>query len=347
MNQNQISPDQVPTDSPPKTSRFSTRTKSLWLKFTGSLKKVFVSRKQDVHTFRTRLVIGIVFGIILIIIVFIVVFGIGLYKYHWKSKTAVWAENIIPYPAAFVGSDVILLRDYNERLWGLEHYFQKMKQKPQKGYQKSVLDEMVEEKLYQREARKIGITVTDKEVEEQYQNIILGQGGEAQVKKLLTELWGWDVAYFKTLIRAKLYKPKLEQEIPIAVHVRHIFYKFPDKANSKAKYAVLIKAEKMFKQIEAGKNFAEMAKKYSEDTATKDKGGDLGWVTRSQIETKISKDCAQKIMAMTVNETEICKSNKGDNVVNILEKRGRVDKSFTEWFKDVQNKTKVFRFVGK
>jgi len=36
-----------------------------------------------------------------------------------------------------------------------------------------------------------------------------------------------------------------------------------------------------------------------------------------------------------------------NELVNILEKRGRVDKSFTEWFKDVQNKTKVFRFVGK
>jgi parvulin-like peptidyl-prolyl isomerase len=37
------------------------------------------------------------------------------------------------------------------------------------------------------------------------------------------------------------------------------------------------------KALDAGTDFAEVAKQYSEDSATKDKGGDLGWIARGSI----------------------------------------------------------------
>ena len=37
------------------------------------------------------------------------------------------------------------------------------------------------------------------------------------------------------------------------------------------------------KALDAGTDFAEVAKQYSEDTATKDQGGDLGWVARGML----------------------------------------------------------------
>ena len=65
------------------------------------------------------------------------------------------------------------------------------------------------------------------------------------------------------------------------VHAQHILLKTSGKppaedAKMKAQAADLLK------QIQGGANFAELAKKYSEDTGSAAKGGDLDWIERGQ-----------------------------------------------------------------
>jgi peptidyl-prolyl cis-trans isomerase D len=62
------------------------------------------------------------------------------------------------------------------------------------------------------------------------------------------------------------------------VHARHILIRF---GNDEA--AARKKAEDILKQIKAGADFAEMARKYSDDTGTASKGGDLGFFGRGQM----------------------------------------------------------------
>ncbi|MGO9012124.1 MAG: peptidyl-prolyl cis-trans isomerase [Bryobacteraceae bacterium] len=65
------------------------------------------------------------------------------------------------------------------------------------------------------------------------------------------------------------------------VHAEHILLKTADKTPAEdAKLKAL--AEDLVKQLKDGANFAELAKKYSEDTGSADKGGDLGWIERGQ-----------------------------------------------------------------
>jgi parvulin-like peptidyl-prolyl isomerase len=45
----------------------------------------------------------------------------------------------------------------------------------------------------------------------------------------------------------------------------------------------LKKVAEVSKALDGGTDFAEVAKKYSEDSATKDKGGDMGWIARGML----------------------------------------------------------------
>jgi peptidyl-prolyl cis-trans isomerase D len=62
------------------------------------------------------------------------------------------------------------------------------------------------------------------------------------------------------------------------VKVRHILIKVDPNADAKADAAAKAKAEDVLKQLHSGGNFAELAKKYSDDPGSKDQGGELGFI---------------------------------------------------------------------
>ena len=65
------------------------------------------------------------------------------------------------------------------------------------------------------------------------------------------------------------------------VHVEHILFKTIGKTDAEIA-EIRQKAEDVLKQAKKGANFEDLAKKYSEDDATKPKGGDLGWIVEGQ-----------------------------------------------------------------
>src|SRR5262249_2449419 len=65
------------------------------------------------------------------------------------------------------------------------------------------------------------------------------------------------------------------------VNVQHILFMTvnqPDAVMEETKK----KAEDVLKQVKKGGNFDELAKKYSEDPGSRDKGGNLGWIVEGQ-----------------------------------------------------------------
>lgn len=80
----------------------------------------------------------------------------------------------------------------------------------------------------------------------------------------------------------QMYQDNLDSyRFPERVQVRHILIKFQgtspaDEAKAKAK------AEEVLQKLQHGGNFADLAKKYSEDPGSASKGGEIGWIVRGQ-----------------------------------------------------------------
>ncbi len=68
---------------------------------------------------------------------------------------------------------------------------------------------------------------------------------------------------------------------PERVKVRHILLKTTGKSEQE-KQAIKARAEDLLKQLKAGADFAELAKKHSEDTGTAINGGEMDWIVRGQ-----------------------------------------------------------------
>ncbi|MGH9764022.1 MAG: peptidylprolyl isomerase, partial [Blastocatellia bacterium] len=64
-------------------------------------------------------------------------------------------------------------------------------------------------------------------------------------------------------------------------HVEHILFKTIGKTDAEVA-EIHQQAEDVLNKIKHGANFEDLAKKYSEDDATKPKGGDLGWIVKGQ-----------------------------------------------------------------
>lgn len=93
---------------------------------------------------------------------------------------------------------------------------------------------------------------------------------------------------------AQLQKDYQEQidsfRTPERVRVRHILIKTQGKPKEEIPL-LRAKAEQLLKQIQGGANFADLAKKFSEDPGSGEKGGELGWVTRGQMVPSFEKAC--------------------------------------------------------
>jgi peptidyl-prolyl cis-trans isomerase D len=79
------------------------------------------------------------------------------------------------------------------------------------------------------------------------------------------------------------YKQNQSQyQVPEEVKVRHILISVPQNASPAQDAAAKAKAQKILDQIrqDNGKNFAELAKKYSDDPGSASQGGELGWIKR-------------------------------------------------------------------
>jgi peptidyl-prolyl cis-trans isomerase D len=111
------------------------------------------------------------------------------------------------------------------------------------------------------------------------------------------------------------------------VQTRHILVTVPRGADAKTEAAAKAKAQDALNQVKAGGNFAELAKKYSDDPGSKDKGGELPMIPTGQLDPSYAKAA----MALNPGQTsDLVRSQFGYHIIQTEQKQPAAVKSVAE-----------------
>lgn len=176
-------------------------------------------------------------------------------------------------------------------------------------FKELMIDQMVNTALIAQAAEKDGLKPSDKEVESSYNELRTTINSDEDLKKSAEELGVTDEflkSQAKTNLLIQAYQNKFNEETKVSesemekyyeenkdsykvdeVEASHILIKTTDddgNAMSDAeKKKAKAKAEKILKEVKNGGDFAELAKKYSEDPGSAENGGSLGTFGKGQM----------------------------------------------------------------
>lgn len=110
------------------------------------------------------------------------------------------------------------------------------------------------------------------------------------------------------------------------VRVRHILVKIPSPVTPEKELEAANKAKAILADVKKGRDFAEAARQYS-DCASKEKGGDLGFVAPGFM----PKEFDAAAFSLKVGETsDVIKTRHGLHVIRVEEKKPEKIKEFSE-----------------
>lgn len=115
------------------------------------------------------------------------------------------------------------------------------------------------------------------------------------------------------------YNQHLDQyQVKDQVKTRHILIAVPAGADAKTDAAAKAKAEDVLKQVKAGGNFAELAKKYSDDPGSKEQGGELPMMPAAGLDPAYAKAA----MALNPGQTsDLVRSQFGYHIIQTEQKQ--------------------------
>ncbi|HSH31664.1 MAG TPA: peptidylprolyl isomerase, partial [Candidatus Saccharimonadales bacterium] len=165
-----------------------------------------------------------------------------------------------------------------------------------------ILDQLKVDTVTRQLIREAKISVSDKEVDEQVDQIVKSSGGMDKVKEVLTKFYGWDVNDLKDKVRFQLAKQKLQEKVA-----------GDESVNGQAK----TKAEAVLKEVKDGGDFAELAKKHSQDSSAAN-GGDLGFFGKGQMVPEFE----TAAFALQPGQTsDLVKTKFGYHIIKVTEKK--------------------------
>ncbi len=114
--------------------------------------------------------------------------------------------------------------------------------------------------------------------------------------------------------------------MPERIHVRHILVSTQGKSDAEKK-ALKAKADDILKQLKNGADFAELAKKDSDDKGSGEKGGDLDWIVKGQMDPQFE---AAAFALKPKELSPVVTTTFGYHIIQVLDKEAAHVKPFDE-----------------
>lgn len=248
------------------------------------------SKHRIILTTTTLLIAGVVS--------FFIYCGLALYRFQTTSTFMYRVTQVLPFPVARTGGTFVSYESYLFEIRHYTHYYEtqaKVDFKTKEGkdqlaaFKKQALDKVINDAYIKKLASKYNVTVNEKQVDDQI-TILRNQnrlGNNDKVfEDVLRDYWGWSVDDFKRSLRDQILAQNVVATLDTETNKR---------------------AQDAFNELNAGANFADVAKKYSDDSSSKPNGGDIGIIERNK----------RDITAQTVDALYKLQPGKYSDVINI------------------------------
>lgn len=254
---------------------------------------------------------AIITGLLLLLLVF----GVLIYKYKSDSKVTYAVAKVVPYPVMKVKGDLVSYGEYLFEVNSIKQYYQNQPSTTSKidfnsadGKAKlkqlkvQVLAQMKADEVTRQLIKKYKIKVTNQQVNDQLKQITQSAGGDQKVRQVLKQYYGWTYADLTRKVKFQLEKQALQTKITS-----------DPSADAQAK----AKAQDVLTKVNAGGDFAALAKQYSQDT-TAANGGDLGFFGKGQMDP----DFEKAAFALQPGQVSgLVKTQYGYHIIKVTDKK--------------------------
>lgn len=312
--------------------------------FLNKIKTFFFPNRKGIKS----TVLGLLTGLVVILILIIIFVGMGIYKFHWQNDLIYRSAKIIPYPVARINHTFLRYSTYLEEVKVVTNFYNKQKAAgtgqniSATEISQQVLDKLIKKELVEQLAKKYKIELTADDMDKAWQQILQQGGSEAEINKTISDFYGLTVEQFKEkIIRPYVLQSKVAERVMAAEN-------FDKTAKDKA--------AEVLKLVKEGKeDFGELAKRYSQDPGTAEKGGDLGYFKRGAM----VKEFEDAVFALKVGEiSDLVKTNYGYHIIKLEDKKGQgadeearashiliMSKSFDDYLQELLKEAAVKKYI--
>jgi hypothetical protein len=291
----------------------------------------------------------VIISVSLLLVVIIGFFSyclLALYKIQSSSTFVYRITQVVPFPIAKAGSRFVSYENYLFELRHYIHYSQTQARTDFKSkawaqeiteFRKKAIQRIIDYAYVKELAKKHNVSVSDRELDDAV-TLVRSQnrlGSSDQVfADVLKEFWGWSVTDFRRELKQQMLAQKVVSSLD---------------ANTKQR------ANDVYARLQQGEDFATLAKQFSDDTTTRDSGGEYG-PTVSPTDRDLPPKLVDAIFKLKVGETsQIISTGTGLEIVklNSLESdKARFShimftfKPIETYVKPLQEKDKPKKFIG-
>ncbi|MED3744549.1 peptidylprolyl isomerase [Peribacillus psychrosaccharolyticus] len=193
-------------------------------------------------------------------------------------------------------------------------------------YGASALSTMISDKIVDLEAKKEDIKITDKEIDKEMKTLIESYGDEETFEQQLATTGATKSTLEKDIVKYLQTVKLLEPRIKISDEEINTYFKenkdsLAQEEQVEASHILVeskAEAKDIIEKLADGKKFADLAKEYSTDTASAEKGGELGFFGKGEMAEEFEK------VAFSLEKGKISdpvKTSYGYHIIKVTDKK--------------------------